>query len=112
MESILSSFGKTAFGAGLDAGYVGTKSAHNMYIELMHYSGVVGMITYMLGWAYLIFTEHKTRIRVIPAVVPLFVFVMYAFICGFLDHTLPFMIMLSWLSFEVAGGRGIAKIKK
>lgn len=107
LEVIRSSPLNIIFGVGLDAPYVGAKAAHNMYIELVYYSGVLGLMAYMLGWVYLILSDHRGRARVLPFIVPVFVFAMYTFICGFLDHSLPFMVMLSWMAAE-AGCREAA----
>ncbi len=84
------------FGCGLDAPYV-IKPSHNLYIELIYYSGVVGMILYLFGWIGIVFSSHKNKITILNLSLILMVFVMHIFLCGFLDFALPFYMMLSWM---------------
>ncbi len=94
------------FGLGLDAPYVLEKAAHNMYIELIYYVGYTGLVIYMLSWIVVLFSKHTSKIKLYNLFLPIVIFVMYAFLCGFLNYAFPFYIILSWIAmdfFEVKG---------
>ena len=88
------------FGLGLDAPYV-IKSSHNLYIEVIYYSGVVGLVLYVLGWLRIVLSEHKNKIRLLNFSLVAMVFAMHIFLCGFLDFALPFYMMLSWMIMNI-----------
>ncbi|MGM9645593.1 MAG: O-antigen ligase family protein [Eubacteriales bacterium] len=89
------------FGLGLDAPYVAEKAAHNLYIEMIYYSGYVGLILFLISWIGIVFSSHKNRIR--PGNMLLFaiVLIMYAFLSGFLNYAFPFYMIFCWMIADI-----------
>ena len=85
------------FGLGLDAPYVGDKAAHSLYVEMIYYSGYIGLAVFMIGWLVLIFNSHKNKIRIGNLILPIIIFIMYAFLSGFLNYAMPFYMIFAWM---------------
>lgn len=83
-------------GLGLDAPYVG-KASHSLYIEMIYYSGVIGLVLFFVGWAAMLFSRHKNRPRLKNLTLLVVVLVMYGFLCGFLNYAMPFYMIFCWM---------------
>lgn len=91
-------------GNTLGAPYVGGRAAHNLYIELLYYSGIIGTILYVFYWVYLIFFGHRKVKNKFLFVLPVSIFAMYCFLSGFLNYAFPFYIILSWSCLKLGEG--------
>lgn len=89
------------FGLGLDAPYVTEKAAHNLYIEMIYYSGYFGLAVFIISWVIIILTSHKNKMRIGNITLLIIVFVMYAFLCGFLNYAYPFYMIFCWMIADV-----------
>ena len=91
-------------GLGLDAPYV-RKAAHSLYIEMIYYSGVIGLVLFLFGWLHLLFSSHQNRIRLRNMLLIAAVFVMYAFLSGFLNYAMPFYMVFCWMLMDMDLGK-------
>lgn len=87
-------------GLGLDAPYVG-KASHSIYIEMIYYSGVVGLVLFFVGWVVMLFSQHKNRLRIKNLTLLVTVLVMYGFLCGFLNYAMPFYMIFCWMLMDM-----------
>ena len=89
------------FGLGLDAPYVAGKAAHNLYLEMIYYSGYIGLVIFLFSWLVIVFSSHRNKIRLSNTVLLIIVFVMYAFLCGFLNYAYPFYMIFCWMIADI-----------
>lgn len=89
------------FGLGLDAPYVAEKAAHNLYVEMIYYSGYIGLVLFLISWIVIVFSSHKNKIRLANIVLLVIVFAMYAFLCGFLNYAYPFYMIFCWIIADI-----------
>lgn len=89
------------FGLGLDAPYVDGRAAHNLYVEIIYYSGYIGLAIFMISWGVIVFSSHKNKMLAPNALLFVIVFVMYAFLCGFLNYAFPFYMIFSWMIADI-----------
>ena len=88
-------------GLGLDAPYIAEKAAHNLYVEMIYYSGYIGLVLFIVSWIAIVFSYHKNKIRLSNTVLLGIVFVMYAFLCGFLNYAYPFYMIFCWMIADI-----------
>ena len=83
-------------GEGIDAPYI-LGAAHNMYIEIFYYVGLLGFIFYVFS-LFGIFNARKIhRHKLINYYMLLIVAIMYLFLNGFTAFELPFYFIISWI---------------
>ena len=101
LHEIQASASSILFGHTLGAKYVFGKAAHNLYIELVYYSGIIGLILYVCFWALMVLSNHSHLKNKIVFVVPLSVLAMFFFLSGFLNYAFPFYIIISWVALQI-----------
>lgn len=89
------------FGVGLDAPYVAEKAAHNLYVEMIYYSGYIGLFVFLFSWIFIVFSFHDNKIRFVNILLLVIVFVMYAFLAGFLNYAYPFYMIFAWMIADI-----------
>lgn len=90
------------FGLGLDAPYVAEKASHSLYVEMIYYSGFIGLIFFLFSWLILVFFGHKNKIKLRNIILFVVVFGMYAFLCGFLNYAFPFYMIFCWMLADIS----------
>lgn len=102
IEKINSNFKNILFGCGLDAEYVGGKATHNMYLELIYYSGFVGMTIYLASIFFIIFSNtNRRKIKLLNIIPMIMIFSMYFFLSAFLNYAFPFYMIFLWCLLNV-----------
>ena len=83
-------------GNGLGAKYIGGKAAHNTYIDLVHYLGIIGsfLMIRLLHVASMDFRYVRYRRNILNYSVMMVVLIMYTFLSELLYFDLPFHFLL------------------
>lgn len=89
------------FGVGLDAPYVAEKAAHSLYVEMIYYSGYIGLFVFLFSWIVIVFSFHDNKIHFANILLLVIVFVMYAFLAGFLNYAYPFYMIFAWMIADI-----------
>ncbi len=97
-------------GAGLNAPYVADKAAHNIIIESLHLTGVIGLLLIICTYATAISQKKLCFKRSLSNLMGYAaVFVMFMFLCGLTAYEFPFYMMISYMIYntDFASGRSL-----
>ncbi len=80
-----------------------SNNVHNIYIELLFKLGIVGSIIYIVTLFFMFkrtTNEQCVKRHFIDYVPALFIIVMFGFLAGVLDYTLPFYLIIAYVAFN------------
>ena len=86
------------FGAGINAELIGGNGAHNFYIEMAYYLGIVGSALYVLLYSVLLFSRTLiAKRKLINYSLLVVVLVMYATLGTLFMNDFAFVLLMVWM---------------
>lgn len=95
------------FGSGLSNILLDGHAAHNTYIDLIYYFGILGTILYMYG-LYTIFSKTNCKNNIYGMMILSILLVAYFFLSEVITVELVFHLFIVWLFFRVPNDTNVA----
>lgn len=101
LDNILNSGNKKLlFGNGVGADMLNSIGAHNLYIEIIYYFGLIGGMLYILN-IIIVFTRKSSFRKSINNYIGIVIlFAMYFFLGVIFSYDFPFQLIIIWLIFN------------
>ena len=95
-EYLLNNLSSLFFGVGFGAGIIGRHAAHNTYIDLIYYLGIIGTVLVLLVFGTLIrFKKSTEKMNLINCSIWICIAVMYFFLSEIFYFDWPFHIIIA-----------------